>query len=109
MFEWNVYPARIVQLSVVCNAGSKHWTIYEPQAGAELPEECSGDLPKSALGEPVLRVTLRPGDILFLPRGFVHFAKAATLGPSTHLTVSTYQQWANYNVLMRCLETLRVV
>jgi hypothetical protein len=92
-----------------CHAGTKHWTIYDPQPGVELPNDCSNDLLKSQLSEHVSEVTLRPGDVLYLPRGFAHHAKADNSGPSTHLTVSTYQQWSNYNLLMRLLEVLRAV
>ena len=39
----------------------------------------------------VTQVTLAQGDLLYLPRGFVHEAAAARGGFSTHLTLSTYQ------------------
>ena len=46
--------------------------------------------------EPVLDVTLEEGDLLYMPRGWIH--QACTLREnnmhSLHLTVSTMQQWA---------------
>ena len=34
------------------------------------------------------------GDVLYMPRGCVHQAKALGSGHSAHLTISTYQRWA---------------
>ena len=48
--------------------------------------------------EPVLDVVLEPGDLLYMPRGWIHHA--VTLPPSQgnehslHLTMSAMQQWA---------------
>ena len=71
-------------------AGEKRWLVYEP--ALELPlkdqryhRELGGP------GEPVLDVTLRPGDTLYLPRGWLHEAITSE-SDSLHLTVglSTY-------------------
>eukprot|EP00965_Chrysotila_dentata_P247353 6207694-Pleurochrysis_carterae.AAC.11 len=73
--------------------GSKHWRVYEPLDGHALPRTPSNDLPRNRLGRCLLQVTLQQGDLLYLPRGFVHEA-AADNSFSTHLTLSTYQRFS---------------
>ena len=66
-------------------AGEKRWLVYEPVL--ELP--LKNQRYRSALGEPgepVLDVTLRAGDTMYLPRGWLH--QALTSGSdSLHITV----------------------
>ena len=66
-------------------AGEKRWLVYEPVV--ELP--LKNQRYRSALGEPgepVLDVTLRAGDTMYLPRGWLH--QALTSGSdSLHITV----------------------
>ena len=85
-------------------AGKKHWRVYEPVNGIALPSYSSGDLLRTSIGKPALEVTLEPGDVLYLPRGFVHEAVAAHDAASSHLTVSTYQQWSWYHLLQSVME-----
>ena len=66
-------------------AGSKRWLVYEPVL--ELP--LKNQRYRSALGEPgepVLDVTLRAGDTLYLPRGWLHQALTSD-EDSLHITV----------------------
>ncbi|GLC34207.1 hypothetical protein PLESTB_001610800 [Pleodorina starrii] len=81
-----------VELFVCQTQGSKQWRLYKPVDGFELPSKCSGDLPQEGLGEPLLEVMMKPGDVLYIPRGTVHQAEAQEEG-SCHLTISTFQQW----------------
>lgn len=76
-----------------------------PLNGLELPSQSSGDLTHDEIGKPVLEVTLHPGDVLYLPRGFVHEAEASAEEPSAHLTLSSYQQWSWFNLTERVLDT----
>jgi hypothetical protein len=66
-------------------AGEKRWLVYEPVL--ELP--LKNQRYRSALGapgEPVLDVTLKAGDTMYLPRGWLH--QALTSGSdSLHITV----------------------
>ncbi len=66
-------------------AGEKRWLVYEPVL--ELP--LKNQRYRSALGapgEPMLDVTLRAGDTMYLPRGWLH--QALTSGSdSLHITV----------------------
>lgn len=66
-------------------AGEKRWLVYEP--ALELPLKTQRY--RSALGapgEPVLDVTLRAGDTLYLPRGWLHQALTSE-SDSLHVTV----------------------
>ena len=66
-------------------AGSKRWLVYEPVL--ELP--LKNQRYRSALGEPgepMLDVTLRAGDTLYLPRGWLHQALTSD-EDSLHITV----------------------
>jgi hypothetical protein len=66
-------------------AGTKHWVVRQPAIDTPLPRHVSDhDL---AAAQPVLfEADLGPGDVLYLPRGFVHSA-AAQQGVSLHLTL----------------------
>merc|ERR1711962_1284242 len=57
-----------------------------------------GDLQEDQLGEPMQVVTLKPGDMLYFPRGVIYLAKTTEKGHSTHVTLSTYQQnsWGDF-------------
>jgi bifunctional lysine-specific demethylase and histidyl-hydroxylase NO66 len=66
-------------------AGAKHWTVREPVVDTPLPRHVSDH--DAAAGQPVLfEADMHPGDVLYLPRGFVHSA-AAQQGVSLHLTI----------------------
>ena len=75
-------------------AGSKRWLVYEPVL--ELP--LKNQRYRSALGEPgepVLDVTLRAGDTLYLPRGWLHQALTSD-DDSLHITVGiNVRRWVD--------------
>jgi lysine-specific demethylase/histidyl-hydroxylase NO66 len=81
--------------------GSKRWKVYEPKL--KLPRVSSEDFTPEDLEdmEPVLDITLEEGDLLYMPRGWIH--QACTLKDnnehSLHLTVSAMQQWAWVDLL----------
>jgi bifunctional lysine-specific demethylase and histidyl-hydroxylase NO66 len=93
--------AYIVQLQ-----GRKRWKVYAPlQPQERLPRVSSKDYTSADLRhvEPVLDVILEAGDLLYMPRGWIH--QACTIPRdsgnhdnddmfSLHLTISTMQQWA---------------
>ncbi|MEC8320718.1 MAG: cupin domain-containing protein [Planctomycetota bacterium] len=81
---------------VLQTSGSKTWRLHEVEH--DLPVEssplASEMFPRlaSALpdhGEPTREVVLRPGDVLYLPRGVPHSA-ASTDEHSVHLTIGLY-------------------
>ena len=66
-------------------AGEKHWGVYNPVL--ELPlkaQRWSSSLGEA--GRPVLELTLRAGDTLYLPRGWLHDALTSDTD-SLHITV----------------------
>jgi hypothetical protein len=66
-------------------AGAKEWSVYPPVVENPLPSQrWSADL--GSPGDPVLCVELRPGDTLYIPRGFPHSARSRE-GVSAHLTI----------------------
>lgn len=94
--------------------GQKRWKVYAPLRPSErLPRASSEDYrPSSLLGvTPVLDVVLSPGDVLYMPRGWIHQActlpsgdtdagsSDSTAKHSLHLTVSAMQRWAWVDLL----------
>ena len=66
-------------------AGEKRWLVYEPALPLPLKEQrYSSELGEP--GRPVHDVTLAPGDVLYLPRGWLHEA-ATSDSDSLHITV----------------------
>nr|MBA2383805.1 cupin-like domain-containing protein [Actinomycetota bacterium] len=66
-------------------AGEKRWLVYEPVLELPLKDQRYG--PELGVsGEPVLDVTLRAGDTLYLPRGWLHQALTSR-SDSLHVTV----------------------
>ncbi|WP_433796468.1 cupin domain-containing protein [Actinoplanes sp. CA-252034] len=70
--------------------GTKHWCIHPPVLPDPLEKQAWGgradEVAATAQGEPALDVVLSPGDALYLPRGWLHSARAQG-GRSLHLTV----------------------
>jgi ribosomal protein L16 Arg81 hydroxylase len=65
--------------------GRKSWRIFAPQYLLPLAEQVTA-VNHDELGDPVLEATTEPGQILYLPRGYIHEA-ARTEAPSMHLTI----------------------
>lgn len=75
---------------VLQTAGRKHWTVHAPVHHDPMPDqpwtEHRDAVTARAADEPVIDTVLSAGDTLYLPRGWVHSARALdTL--SVHLTV----------------------
>lgn len=65
--------------------GTKRWTTWTPAVRDPLPGQgWRGEV--DALGEPTIDTDLRPGDLLYLPRGTLHAARTPA-SPSLHLTI----------------------
>jgi ribosomal protein L16 Arg81 hydroxylase len=66
-------------------AGTKHWSLFD--TAVELPVKAQEPVPERFAQMPVRQTfTLRPGDLLYLPRGLVHEAHA-TEETSLHITL----------------------
>jgi lysine-specific demethylase/histidyl-hydroxylase NO66 len=76
-----------VDVFILQVAGEKRWRLYAPPTGEELPRYPSADFDAADLGEPIASVTIKPGELLYLPRGCIHQAVSGG-SESLHLTVS---------------------
>jgi len=79
---------------VIQVAGKKSWKIYERiPIPYPYPEEQVGkaglEVPKEVLDGPsLIETTLTPGDVIYMPRGYVHEARAVADDFSFHVTVA---------------------
>ncbi|MGY1691816.1 cupin domain-containing protein [Geodermatophilus sp. SYSU D01105] len=92
--HYDVHDVFVLQV-----AGEKHWRIHEPVLPDPLRTQPWNDraaaVAAAAEREPVIDAVLRPGDALYLPRGYLHSAVA--LGEiSAHLTIGVHPvtRWA---------------
>ncbi len=80
--HYDTHDVFVLQVS-----GRKQWTVHEPVV--ELPTQpwdtVADAVAARANEDPLLSTTLEPGDCLYLPRGFIHSAKALG-GTTVHLT-----------------------
>ncbi len=86
--HYDVHDVFVIQV-----AGEKRWRIRPPVHPSPLRDEPWTDrrdtVEAAAQVEPLIEATLRPGDCLYLPRGYLHAATA--LGDvSTHLTIGVH-------------------
>ena len=86
--HYDVHDVFVIQV-----AGEKTWRIREPVHPSPLRDQPWTDrraaVEEASARPPLLEDTLRPGDCLYLPRGYLHAASA--LGDvSTHLTIGVH-------------------
>lgn len=86
--HYDVHDVFVLQV-----AGEKLWRLRPPVHPAPLRDEPWTDhraeVEEAAQHPPEHEFTLRPGDVLYLPRGWVHSATALG-GVSTHLTLGIH-------------------
>jgi lysine-specific demethylase/histidyl-hydroxylase NO66 len=104
--HYDVHDVFVLQV-----AGEKHWTIHEPVLSAPLRTQPwtdrTAEVAAAAEREPVIDAVLRPGDALYLPRGYLHSATA--LGEiSAHLTIGIHPvtRWAAAESALDVVRTL---
>ena len=91
--HYDVHDVLVIQIH-----GSKHWTIHRPVLDDPLRSQPWADradaVAARATEEPIIDETFAPGDVLYLPRGWIHSAMALG-GTSVHLTVgiSAMTRW----------------
>jgi ribosomal protein L16 Arg81 hydroxylase len=73
--------------------GSKNWQVYPAPQPVPLLGSFQPIIPQESLPQPLHEVCLEAGDLLYMPRGFIH--QATTAEPSSlHITVGIYPiQW----------------
>ncbi|MGO4593441.1 cupin domain-containing protein [Leifsonia sp. 2TAF2] len=83
--HYDVHDVFVLQI-----AGEKHWRIHEPVHVDPLRDQPWSDhreaVAARASETPAIDETFRPGDALYLPRGWIHSAEALG-GVSVHLTI----------------------
>lgn len=85
-----------VEVFILQLEGEKHWRLYQPTV--PLAREYSVEA-ENRIGKPAYEFMLKPGDLLYFPRGTIHQADTPPgLAHSTHLTISTYQSssWGDF-------------
>ena len=82
--HYDVHDVFVLQV-----AGHKHWIVHAPVHRDPLPSQPWTDhraaIADRVADDPVIDAVLGPGDALYLPRGWIHSAKALE-GTSIHVT-----------------------
>ncbi|MEU7328064.1 cupin domain-containing protein [Streptomyces parvus] len=92
--HYDVHDVFVLQIE-----GAKRWVIHEPVLPDPLRDQPWTDhraavADRAAHGTPHLDTMLRPGDVLYLPRGWLHSAQAQGQ-VSIHLTLGVHA-WTRY-------------
>jgi hypothetical protein len=99
--HYDVHDVFVLQI-----AGEKRWSIHPPVLDAPLRSQpWTGRrraVEQQAQQPPLIEAVLRPGDCLYLPRGFLH-AAVALGGVSTHLTIGVHS-WTRYALAEQLLD-----
>jgi len=87
--HYDVHDVFVLQL-----VGRKHWTVHEPVHVDPLRNQPWNDHAQAVAARadadpPALDAVLGPGDVMYLPRGWLHAATALG-GVSAHLTVGVH-------------------
>jgi lysine-specific demethylase/histidyl-hydroxylase NO66 len=87
--HYDVHDVFVLQL-----AGRKHWTVHAPVHPDPLRSQPWNDHAGAVAARarddvPVVDTVLEPGDVMYLPRGWLHAATALG-GVSAHLTVGVH-------------------
>ncbi|XP_063161605.1 ribosomal oxygenase 2 isoform X1 [Candoia aspera] len=85
-----------VEVFILQLEGEKHWRLYRPTVN--LAQEYNAE-PEERIGTPTHDFILKPGDLLYFPRGTIHQADTPLgISHSTHITISTYQNnsWRDF-------------
>lgn len=93
--HYDVHDVFVLQV-----AGRKRWSIHAPVHPSPLRDQPWTDrrdaVREAALQDPVIDTVLEPGDVLYLPRGYLHSATALG-GLTIHLTLGLHS-WTRYAV-----------
>ena len=78
--HFDTHDVFIIQL-----VGTKKWSVYEQEIEDPLPNQIDY-IDKNKSRAPILETILEEGDILYIPRGFIHEAKTG-IQASLHITM----------------------
>jgi ribosomal protein L16 Arg81 hydroxylase len=86
--HYDVHDVFVLQIQ-----GTKRWLVHEPVFPDPLRDQPWTDhraaVAEAARGEPAVDAVLEPGDVLYLPRGWLHSARAQG-EPTVHLTLGVH-------------------
>lgn len=90
--------------------GRKRWKVYPNFENDQLPRKSSRNYhPNEVKQKMEIYEILNPGDVLYVPRGWIHQGECLAGEHSLHVTISTYQKnaWADLleKIVPRALET----
>lgn len=105
--HYDVHDVFVLQID-----GEKRWRIHSPVLVSPLRDQPwddrRADVEKRAEEQPLVEAVLKPGDCLYLPRGYLHAATALG-GVSTHLTLGVHV-WTRFALAQQIVEqALRTV
>jgi bifunctional lysine-specific demethylase and histidyl-hydroxylase NO66 len=99
--HYDVHDVFVLQI-----AGEKQWRIHPPVLVSPLRDQPwndrRADVEKRAEESPLIEAVLKPGDSLYLPRGYLHAATALG-GVSTHLTLGIHV-WTRFALARQLME-----
>ncbi|VDM53589.1 unnamed protein product [Angiostrongylus costaricensis] len=90
--HWDDIDAFLLQLE-----GRKYWKVFAPDSiSDELPRESSGNFTDDDMKnrKPTFEGWIEAGDLLYIPRGFIHQATTSDDVHSLHITISSGRQWS---------------
>jgi bifunctional lysine-specific demethylase and histidyl-hydroxylase NO66 len=105
--HYDVHDVFVLQVE-----GEKRWRIHPPVLVSPLRDQPwsdrKADIQKRAEEPSLIEAVLKPGDCLYLPRGYLHAATALG-GVSTHLTLGVHV-WTRFALAQQLMEqALRTV
>jgi lysine-specific demethylase/histidyl-hydroxylase NO66 len=90
--------------------GRKHWKVYAPSDEDQWPLESSHNFTLEEMEERkdnlVFDGWLNAGDVLYLPRGFIHCANTDSKHDSLHITISVGQNHSYCNLIEKVTNKL---
>eukprot|EP00754_Rhynchopus_humris_P009845 Rhum_TRINITY_DN14095_c23_g1::Rhum_TRINITY_DN14095_c23_g1_i1::g.68978::m.68978/K21760/RIOX2, MINA; bifunctional lysine-specific demethylase and histidyl-hydroxylase MINA len=100
-----------VEVFVLQLSGAKQWSLHTHTKQTHLapeqqtlPRFTSTDLELQLLAPACMKPLVKKGDLLYFPRGTIHFATSVGTEPSIHLTISTYQKVSHFEVVQKAFE-----
>ena len=91
--------------------GAKHWTIYDSppvvlpykseELGKNQPHSPSPDKFDEKTAKVAFEGVVEAGDVVYLPRGFAHVAKAVEHSASVHLTIAVQTSDWDVNAILK--------
>jgi hypothetical protein len=86
-WHWDTHDVFMLQIH-----GSKDWEVYEPVIHLPLPQHQAKDFHyfQKKHSRLIKKLTLKKGQMLYLPRGYGHQGKSTSEAPSLHLTIGIF-------------------